>query len=111
MRKRVLRIWPSWLFVHIARANKMLPGGSIHDIGNNKQNDRDVCNLMDQFPPHLKFTEEEERRGEEGLRNMGIPAGAPFVCLAVRIVPICQFIKEMSTAITITGIRTFKIMF
>lgn len=46
--------------------------------------DRDVDNLLDRFPPHLEFTAEEEERGKAGLRAMGIPSNAPFVCLTVR---------------------------
>lgn len=46
--------------------------------------DRDIDNLLDQIPPHLEFTAEEEKRGKAGLRAMGIPNGAAFVCLTVR---------------------------
>ena len=46
--------------------------------------DRDIDNLLDRFPPHLEFTPEEEARGKVGLRAMGIPAEASFVCLIVR---------------------------
>ena len=85
MWKRVLRIWPAWWIVpSLRRVNRLIPGGAVHEIGNNTQEDRDVHNLLDRFPPHLRFTAEEEARGEAGLRRMGIPAGAPFVCLVVR---------------------------
>ena len=33
---------------------------------------------------HISFTVEEKRRGEIELRNMGVPLGAPFVCLLGR---------------------------
>jgi putative glycosyltransferase (TIGR04372 family) len=46
--------------------------------------DRDIDNLFNKFPPHLQFRAEEEVHGEDGLRAMGIPKGAPFVCLTVR---------------------------
>jgi putative glycosyltransferase (TIGR04372 family) len=46
--------------------------------------DRDIDHLMENTIPHLKFSPEEERRGEAGLLAMGIPEGAPFVCLTVR---------------------------
>jgi putative glycosyltransferase (TIGR04372 family) len=85
MWKRVLRICPAWWLVpSLQRANRLIPGGAVHEIGENTQGDRDVHNLLDRFPPHLKFSAEEEVRGEDGLRVMGIPAGAPFVCLIVR---------------------------
>ena len=84
MWKRVLRVWPAWILSPISRVNGLIPGGAIHEVGNNTQHDRDVHNLLDRFPPHLKFTSEEETRGEAGLRVMGIPTGTPFVCLIVR---------------------------
>jgi putative glycosyltransferase (TIGR04372 family) len=84
MWKKHLRIVPAWLMSPIASANRLIPGGKIHEIGNNIQNDRDINNLLDKFPPHLEFSKEEERRGREGLIKMGIPADASFICLAVR---------------------------
>jgi len=84
MWKRVLRIWPAWILGPIARINRLIPGGDLHEIGNNTQSDRDVHNLLDRFPPHLQFTTQEELRGESELRAMGVPVGAQFVCLNVR---------------------------
>jgi putative glycosyltransferase (TIGR04372 family) len=84
MWKRVLRVWPSWILAPISLVNRLIPGGAVHEIGNNTQHDRDVHNLLDRFPPHLKFTPEEEACGEAGLRALGIPHGAHFVCLIVR---------------------------
>jgi putative glycosyltransferase (TIGR04372 family) len=84
MWKRILRIWPSWIWGSIALTNRLIPGGRAHEIGHNTQHDRDVHNLLDDFPAHLQFTPVEEARGIAGLRAMGIPIGAPFVCLIVR---------------------------
>lgn len=84
MWNRILRIWPVWILAPISRMNRMIPGWESHEIGNNTQNDRDVHNLLDRFPPHLELTAEEEEKGEAGLRALGIPVGAPFVCLIVR---------------------------
>ena len=84
MWQRVLPIWPSWILEPIDWVNRHIPGGMLHEIGNNTQHDRDVHNLLDQFPPHLRFTTEEAARGEAGLLAMGIPTGAQFVCLTVR---------------------------
>ena len=84
MWKRVLRIWPSWILAPIIRVDRMMPGGGDCEIGNNTQGDLDVHNLLDRFPPHLKFTTGEEARGEAGLRVLGIPHGARFVCLMAR---------------------------
>jgi putative glycosyltransferase (TIGR04372 family) len=81
---RLLRIWPALILGPIYRINQLIPGGKLHEIGSNTQNDRDVHNLLDRFSPHLQFTAEEEMGGEAALRAMGIPTGAPFVCLTVR---------------------------
>lgn len=84
MWKRVLRIWPVWMLQPINRVNRLVPDGKLHQIGPNLQSALDVNNLLDRFPAHLHFTAEEEKKGEEGLREMGLPAGAKFVCLIVR---------------------------
>jgi len=84
MWKRVLHVWPDWIGYPIYRANRLIPGGAVHEIGKPTQGDRDVHNLLDRFPPHLKFTAEEEARGQAALRMMGIPSDTPFVCLIAR---------------------------
>lgn len=45
---------------------------------------RDIHNVMEKHPPHLKFTKAEEKRGQELLRAMGIPEGAKWVCIINR---------------------------
>lgn len=52
--------------------------------GNTSNQERDVLNLLDRYPPSLEFTSEQEKEGQIGLSSMGIPLGAPFVCLMVR---------------------------
>jgi len=84
MWKRVLRVWPHWIMSVIRRVNLLIPGGRIHQICDDSHSDRDVHNLLDRFSPHLEFTAEEEARGAAELMMMGIPKGAPFVCLIVR---------------------------
>jgi putative glycosyltransferase (TIGR04372 family) len=84
MWKRVLWDLPSWILAPISRVNQLIPGGAVHEIGNNMKSDRDVYNLLNRFPPHLGFTPEEEDRGKECTRALGIPQGARFVCLIVR---------------------------
>jgi len=82
---RVLRIWPAWVLGPISQVNRLIPGGRIHEVSLiNTQHDRDVHNLRDRFPPLVQFTAAERARGEASLREMGIPSGAPFVCLSVR---------------------------
>ena len=84
MWRRSLRIWPSWLLGPALRLNRVVPGGSIHEVQNNTQHDRDVLNLLECTPPHLTFTQEEEQRGRAGLRAMGIPDEGEFICLIAR---------------------------
>ena len=84
MWKRVLRVWPVWILAPISLVNRLIPLGAVHEVGTNTNNDRDVHNLLDRFPPHLEFTSAEEARGEAGLRGMGISPDTPFVCLIVR---------------------------
>ena len=83
MWKRVLRIWPKFIFYPLMVVNKIIPGGNSHEILTSS-NDRDVNNLYDQTLSHLSFTEEEEQRGEIGLLDLGIPRDAKFICLTVR---------------------------
>jgi putative glycosyltransferase (TIGR04372 family) len=84
MWERVLCIWPAWILAPVIWVNRVVPGGAVHEVGNNTQSDRDVHNLLDRFLPHLQFTAEEEERGKAGLLGMGMPEGASFVCLIVR---------------------------
>ena len=84
MWERTLRIWPEWLFYPVDWLNRRVPGGPAHDAGDNTQHDRDVHNLLERTPPHLSFTDDEEARGMAGLRALGIPDGAEFVCFAAR---------------------------
>lgn len=85
MWKRILRVWPGWVLGRINRVNRLIPGSSVHEIGKTTfQDDRDVHNFLERFPPHLEFTAEEEARGAVGLEAMSIPQSARFVCLIVR---------------------------
>ncbi len=83
MWKRVLRLWPAWVLGPIYRVNQLIPGGRSHEVGLGA-NSRDTRNLLGRFPPHLQFTNEEETCGAAGLRALGLPIGAQFVCLNVR---------------------------
>lgn len=84
MWRRRLHIGPGRLLRLADRINSLLPGGTVHKIGDNTCFDRDVHNLVDRFSPHLTFLDKEEAWGKSGLRALGIPEGAPFVCLIVR---------------------------
>lgn len=84
MWRRVLIIGTSWFLTLVDELNDLIPGHEVHQIGNNTQADRDVHNLLDQFPPHLSFMPEEEQRGVAGLKALGISEETDFVCLTVR---------------------------
>lgn len=93
MWRRVLpHVWPNWLVEPAIRINRLLPCGMLHEIGSNTQHDRDVHNLYEKEPTHLKFTIEEEVFGEKKLRDMGIPKESPFVCITVRDSSYLQFL-------------------
>ena len=85
MWKRVLpHIWPAWILLPISRVNRLLPGGLVHEIGNNTQQDRDVHNLYERMPPHLEFTEKEEHKKNVELEKMGISKDVKIVLLHAR---------------------------
>jgi putative glycosyltransferase (TIGR04372 family) len=83
MWKRQLIILPRALLAPVYLLNRLIPCGKIHQIGSTFH-DRDVNNLLHTQPQHASFTEEEEDMGQRLLSEMGIPEGAPFVCLNVR---------------------------
>ena len=84
MWKRRLHVWPAWILEPAARINQLLPGGAVHEAFNTTFHNRDLHNLLDEYSSHLDFTAEEEAKGQANLQLMGIPFGAPFVCLMAR---------------------------
>lgn len=62
--------------------NRHLPGYEDHVIP--IQEDRDIHGLLARTRVHLSFTAEEECRGQEELRELGIPDSTPFVCFHAR---------------------------
>ena len=84
MWKRILSVWPAEVLRPIIHLNRLLPGSGIHEIGGAAQYPMDIHNLLDRFPPHPQFTNEESSRGPAGLRAIGVPEGARFVCLISR---------------------------
>lgn len=84
MWRRHLRVWPAWLLGPVFRLNRRFAREPVHEVGDNAQVDRDVHNLFERTPPHLTFSDEDELRGQAGLRTMGIPEDAEFICLIVR---------------------------
>ena len=78
---RVIRIVPSALGRWIDAVNRAIPGGATHAI---VHHDRDAHGLYPTMPPHLGFTHDERREGEDFLRRVTGEAHPRFVCLAVR---------------------------
>ena len=84
MWSRVIRIWPLWIVEPIRLINKYFKGSEKHEIENYTHGAIDIFNLLDKYPPHLKFTPTEEEYGYEQLKLMGIDKKDPFVCLIAR---------------------------
>ena len=63
--------------------NRLLPRGSEEFILN-LPDPHDRYGLLERFPTHLVFTEEEERQGQSVLRKLGVPPGALFACFHAR---------------------------
>ena len=77
---RKLHVWQfsRWL----DRLNRLLPGGRDHVIP--IPWDRDMHCVVSRTKAHLSFDIKEERLGMAELKKMGIPEGAPFVCIYAR---------------------------
>lgn len=80
MWKRVLRVSR---FAVLFRWICVIPGGDKHNIATTNS-DRDVYGLLEKSKIHLSFTPDEERRGEAGLRKMGINNGEAYICVVGR---------------------------
>ena len=81
---QVLTIWPNWLMVTVFRLNQLIPGTSAHEIENATSSCLDVHNLLDIYPPRLKFTAMQLEQGQKGLVELGIKPTDRFVCFIVR---------------------------
>lgn len=92
MWKRRVIILPRWSVTLLAHLNLRIPGGRIHHI--DQYSDRDIHNLLDSTKPHLAFTKKESEKGRRRLTEMGVPAGAKFVCLIIRDPAYLDFFYE-----------------
>lgn len=66
----------------LAHANDVLPGGNSHKI--HMPNDEDRNGVIPRSQRHLFFNAAEKRLGQAGLRELGVPDGASFVCIYAR---------------------------
>lgn len=80
MWNRVLRIYGIARWVD--KANRLMPGWEHHEIPLIES--RDLNCHIGHTPPHLHFTKKEIEYGEKTLKDIGIPAGAPFICFHLR---------------------------
>ncbi|MBI3317667.1 MAG: TIGR04372 family glycosyltransferase [Candidatus Omnitrophica bacterium] len=62
--------------------NRLLPGSEAFIFTLPDPHDR--YGLLERFPTHLSFTEDEEALGQLALQKLGVPPGAPFVCFHAR---------------------------
>ncbi len=83
MWRRVINIDRTGFLNIVWKVNRLLPGWQSIEIPTDNL-DRDVHNLYERFPKHLKFTTKEKLRGLVGLCDLGLPPNAKWVCLMVR---------------------------
>ena len=84
MWSRIFRIGPSWLLRRAYRVSHFLPGSARRDASTYAlppPPSYKATYLFQTMPPYLRLTDDEESRGQEGLRAMGIPDGHQFICL------------------------------
>jgi putative glycosyltransferase (TIGR04372 family) len=96
MWNRVLKIWPTTLSDIIVLINSRLSDGKIYTIKWRVDQNRDVNNVLELFPPHLSFTESEEKLGKIKLESMGIQSDALFICFIGRDPKYLQMIYSES---------------
>lgn len=80
MVERLVRV--SWFAKIMDKANHLIPGGEIYAIPDLR--DRDIEDFVRKTPRHFYFTEEEIIQAQQLLQNLGVPRGAPFVCIFAR---------------------------
>jgi len=78
------KMWDRVLFVTrlaepVDALNRLIPGYESHVVP--LGTDREVHGLMASSATHLSFTKDEENKGREELRLLGIPEGTPWVCV------------------------------
>ena len=82
--KRNLKVNP---FVkYLFNVNNLFPGSMIHQYlpAVSRIGSRDVHGLLPQIKPQLKFTNDENKRGWEFLKIIGLNENDKYVCLVIR---------------------------
>jgi putative glycosyltransferase (TIGR04372 family) len=86
-RRKIRIIGLTYLPWTVYKLNALIPGGGKHFVrikGKELYMSRDQDGLFARTSPHLEFTPEEKRLGEEALRELGMPEGRQFVCFHTR---------------------------
>jgi putative glycosyltransferase (TIGR04372 family) len=87
--RQLKKMWNRGLLVvqsarPVGMLNHWVPGGKKHEVPWRSYQQRDIYGVLPRTRPHLKFNELEEEIAEAGLRVMGVPDEAPFVCFHAR---------------------------
>jgi len=81
--KKKLLIFPRYLFFPIFFFYKLF-NLKTNLIGDNKQQDRDVLNLLENAETNLYIPESDKIKGREYLNKIGVKKNQKFICLNVR---------------------------
>ena len=84
MWRRTIRVWD---FAGVVdRVNRLLPGGSDHILPLDTwvTHSQDMYSLVSLTDSHLSFTAEEEARGRQALRDMGVADGGEHIVFHAR---------------------------
>ena len=81
--RRCLPIDPTCFTRLVALVNSLFVGWE-RFIAQPDQLDRDIHNLLERYPAHLRLTKREVRRGYQQLDDWCVPPDARIVCLMVR---------------------------
>ena len=68
----------------IILCKKLFPSLQLHIVPPNTHGHRDILNLLDKVPQHLKFTHKQKQQGDTWLKKHNIPNTANIVLLFVR---------------------------
>ncbi len=68
----------------IILCKKLFPSLQLHIVPPNTHGHRDILNLLDKVPQHLKFTHKQKQQGDTWLKKHNIPNTANIVLLCVR---------------------------
>ncbi|MBF0570601.1 MAG: TIGR04372 family glycosyltransferase [Candidatus Omnitrophica bacterium] len=84
MWKRIIPVVGPLFAYGIMWVNRKFPGWEAHEYISKPSQYCDTNGLLDKSKAHLYFTQQEERKGQKALRDLGIPEGSPFVCFIAR---------------------------